>query len=340
MKQLKQWQCALMAAMFVLTPGLAGCGDDREERAEQRYTSANVQGQKAKINLEAVQKAFWSSQGNDFNTWMGAFEQRVNEIYDGPDMVAIDAARNSQLLTVTGFIDKNQEPGFQGGDEKLFAIEQTGSGSGSQVPYRMSGAYGDTYYQGHHTVSDNSFLYGLLIGGAVGHFSGRYYTPRTRYVYLRDHRTTFRKSASYEAQRKANTTFGSRYKVTGVNKKLESSRKFGTSTTGTEKKRSWTGKGSEPTAGGTTTKTNATTSTGSSWSGKRRTTAGTTTSTTPKSATTTSGSSGSSWSGRRSSSSSSSGSSYGGRSSSSSSSSWGGRRSSSSSSRRSSSRRR
>lgn len=335
MKQIKQWQCGLFAAMILVSPGLAGCGDNREEQGE-RYVSSNVQGQSARINLEAVKQAFWSTQGQDFNSWMGGFEQRVNEIYDGSEMVAIDAARKTNMLAVTGFIDKNNQPGYQAGDEKLFAIEQTGRGTNDQVPYRMSGAHGDTYYQGHQSVLGNPFLQGLLIGGAVGHFSGRYYTPRTRYVALRDHRTSFRSSASYEAQRKANTTFSSRYKLKGDGKTLESSRKFGNSTTGTDKKRSWSGKRTEPTGAGTTATTNTTKNTGSSWSGKRS-------SGSNASSATTKGSS-SSWGGRRSNSSAtsttkSSGSSWGGRRSSSSSSSSSSRRSSSSS-RRSSSRRR
>ena len=329
MKQIKQWQCGLFAAMILVSPGLAGCGDNHEEQGE-RYVSSNVQGQSAKINLEAVKQAFWSTQGKDFNTWMGGFEQRVNEIYDGSEMVAIDAARKTNMLAVTGFIDRNNQPGYQAGDEKLFAIEQTGRGTNDQVPYRMSGAHGDTYYQGHQSLLDNPFLQGLLIAGAINSFSGRYHTPYSRYDTLRTHRTTYRNSPGYEAQRKANTTFSSRYKLKSDGKTLESSRKFGNSTTGTDKKRSWSGQRTEPTGAGTTATTNSTKNSGSAWSGRRSSGSNAGSS---SNATTTQGSS-SSWGGRRSSSSASS-------SSKSSGSSWGGRRSSSSSSsRRSSSTRR
>ncbi|HEY9715580.1 MAG TPA: hypothetical protein V6C72_19055, partial [Chroococcales cyanobacterium] len=81
---------------------IGGCGSRVNSGKVEHYVSPKVEGEMARINLDEVQKAFWETQGKDFNSWMGAFEKRVNEIYDGKEVVSIDATRESGHLVVTG----------------------------------------------------------------------------------------------------------------------------------------------------------------------------------------------------------------------------------------------
>ena len=134
---IKDWQYLLLSCLVASSVTLAGCST-HSERVEH-YVSPQVQGEANRINLEEVQKAFWESKGKDLNSWMSAFEKRVNEIFDGKEVVSIDATRKDGKLIVTGYIDKLHKEGFQPGDEKLFAIEQTGDATSDQgMPYRVS----------------------------------------------------------------------------------------------------------------------------------------------------------------------------------------------------------
>ena len=144
---IKVWQFALLSVLVAGSVTLTGCST-HSERVDH-YVSPQVQGESQKINLEEVQKAFWDSKGTDFNTWMGAFEKRVNEIYDGKDVISVDATRKDGKLVVTGYIDKMHKEGFQTGDEKMFTIEQTGEATADkQMPYRVSDYNNRPYYEG------------------------------------------------------------------------------------------------------------------------------------------------------------------------------------------------
>lgn len=220
--------------------GLTGCST-RQEPTE-RYVSSQVQGNKAKINLEEVQKAFWDTQGKDFNTWMTAFEKRVNEIYDGSEVVSIDASRKTGKLEIIGFIDDKKEPGFQPGEEKLFTIEQTGDVTDNNLPYRVSGHDGVPYYEGNHSILNNPIVQMLVFSHLMNSWGGRYYTPPHQVVIIRDHRDSFRTSPSYSTQQANNRDFLSRFKQRSAGG-YASSRGFGGSsvTTDTTTKRGWGG---------------------------------------------------------------------------------------------------
>ena len=242
---------------------VSGCAAPKSEQAQKQdqadhYVSPKVQGASAKINLDEVQQAFLSSKGSDFNSWMGAFEKRVNEIYEGSEIVAIDASRANNRLVVTGFVDKNDQPGFQAGEEKLFAIEQTGEAVNDQVPLRVANGDGATYAQGHHSLLSNPFLQAFLIAGLMNSWGGRYHTPYGAYDRLKTHRTTYRQSPGYKVQQATNKAFNSRFKQKALTNSYESRRKFGSGVTHTQngtKTRSFGNKGT----------TNGT----SGWSGRR-----------------------------------------------------------------------
>jgi len=246
----------LSIAIVSLTTGCSRSG------LSEHYVSPQVQGNEQKINLDEVQKAFFESKGApDFNAWMAAFEKRVNEIYDGDGVVALDATRENERLLVTGYIDKDQKPGYQSGDEKLFTIEQTGEVVNNELPYRVAGGNGTVYYEGHRSILDNPFVQMMVLSQMMNSWGGRYYTPYDRFGSLRTYQTTWRQSPQFEQQKTANRDFFSRFKTKTGGTGYQSRTSFGSSSFSSgsgSQRRTWGG--SSYSSGG---------SPGFSWGGRR-----------------------------------------------------------------------
>jgi hypothetical protein len=222
---MKNWRvCAALSAAILVGGLVAGCTSSSVPT--EHYVSPKIEGAAQKINLEAVEKAFWETKGKDFNEWMGAFEKRVNEIYEGNEVVSIDATRQSGKLVVTGYIDKDNKEGFHPGDDKLFSLEQTGDAVNNEVPYRVSGNDGRAYYEGHHSLLDNPFLQAWLISNMVHGWTGSYYTRSPQVIVLHHDRDAYRTSPGYAQTQNSNRGFFSRFK-TKSNGDLTSSNKFG-----------------------------------------------------------------------------------------------------------------
>ncbi|MBX9691704.1 MAG: hypothetical protein K2Z81_04920 [Cyanobacteria bacterium] len=258
---------APLAALLLLTS--CAHSERTSEAPAEHYVSSQVQGEAAKINLTEVQKAFWDTKGKDFNSWMTAFEKRVNEIYEGKDIVSIDATRKTGKLTVTGFIDDKKEAGYQSGEEKLFTIEQTGDVTDNQLPYRISDHDNRPYYEGHHSIFNNPIVQMMVLSHLMGGWGGRYYTPYNRTVIIRDHRDSFRTTPSYTAQKTSNTDFNTRYKQKVSGEGFASKKTFGSSssttslgTSSTSSRRSWGGFGSSSSSSSSSSST-------SIWGGRR-----------------------------------------------------------------------
>jgi hypothetical protein len=251
----------LVAAVGAVETGLSGCSFGGPS---EHYVSPKVEGASARINLDAVQKAFWESKGSDLNSWMSAFEKRVNEIYEGKEIVSIDATRQNGKLLVTGYVDTQKKEGFVPGDDKLFSIEQTGEAANNEMPYRLSGQDGQTYYEGRHSILDNPFLQALLISHLMGGWGGRYYTPPGRMVVLDNYRSTYRQTPNYMQQTASNSDFATRFKSKAVGGGLQGTNKFGNSSfssTSGAANRAW--------GGATPSATSNTAGSSSIWGGRR-----------------------------------------------------------------------
>lgn len=240
---------------LILVPALivglmAGCspGKSAKDTGTERYTSATVQGEAEKINLDAVHQAFFETAGKDLQAWMGNFEKRVNEIYQGDDIVSVDAEKKDGMVRVTGFLPKNDEPGYQGADEKLFELKQTGPVDQAKgMPYELSGQGGThhngypppAYYSHHGGLLDNPFVQMMIIGSLLN--NRPYFTPPARYQVIREHRSGYRQTPRYRNQMAQNKGFFS--KVFGKKKSdsFKSQRGFGGTASGGERKRSWFG---------------------------------------------------------------------------------------------------
>jgi hypothetical protein len=272
---IKVWQVACVSLLLSSTVALAlnGCSTSRQERVDH-YVSPQVQGEAQKINLEEVQKAFWDSKGTDFNGWMSAFEKRVNEIYDGKEVVSIDATRKEGRLVVTGYIDNAHKEGFQPGDEKLFTIEQTGDATeDKQMPYRVSDYRDRPYYEGRHSFLDNPFLQAMIISHFMGGgWGGHYYTPYPTVNVLHTYRDSYRTTPQYTTQQASNRGFFSRFKTNSTGG-LQSSKTFGSSTpfsttTTSTTRRSWFGGSGAGSSSGLSAPSTDSSSL-SSWGGRR-----------------------------------------------------------------------
>ena len=254
----------LLLATIITATTLTSCGMRSSEPTEH-YVSSQVKGESAKINLDEVKEAFWNTKGKDFNEWMGAFEKRVNEIYEGKEVVSIDASRKTGSLTVTGYIENQKEQGYQDGEEKLFTIEQTGDVTNNELPYKVTNHAGQPYYAGSHSILDSPFVQMMVLSHLMGGWGGRYYTPYNRTVIIRDNRDTFRNSPAYSGQKTSNESFNSRYQKKAASDGFTSKRGFGTSastsTAGSTTKRTWGGFGNSSSS--------SSRSSGSVWGGRR-----------------------------------------------------------------------
>lgn len=260
---MKRVNASLMVALLAMSVYLGGCST-QSSRVE-RYHSAQVEGESAKINLDEVQKAFWESKGKDnkdFNGWMSAFEKRVNEIYDGKDVVSIDASRESGKLKVIGYIDKLKQDGYKDGDEKLFSIEQTGDVVNNEMPYSVNTGSGVPYYTGHRSILDSPIVQFMLLSHMMGGWGGRYYTPYPTISVLGGYRDAYRASPTYTTQQTANKGFFSRFKEKSLGGGFASKTGFGSSTFSSDMSK-------RRTFGSSTFGSSSGESTSSMWGGRR-----------------------------------------------------------------------
>lgn len=246
-----------LLTLVAVATTLVACNSERkvETRVSGNDHFVTNSEQPPPIDVAAVETAFWDTKASDFQGWMGAFEKRVNELYDG-GVVSIDARRSQQdLLTVTGFLDRNNQPGYQAdGDAKLFAIEQTDPARNNQMAYRVGG-YDGHYYQHSHSLLDSPLVQMMVLGSILNR---PYHTPYDRVVVLRDHQTSYRRTPAYQqASRTRKRLFGT----------TSSQRTFGSApkSTTSGSSRSWFGRSGRSSSSGSSSSWGSRRS-GSSWS--------------------------------------------------------------------------
>ena len=168
-----------------------GCSSEKQQYEKWMETP----GTSNKINLEAVQKALEESKTID------EFENRVNEIYEGPHLVMIEVKEEGGQKKVTGYEDVNDDKTLDvNSDYKLFSTTigdgtYAFHGSGAQENYHSSGSF----------FGGNGLFLGYILGSML---SRPYYTPSTRAYDLGTHRDSYRSSSQYSAQQRQNMAFG------------------------------------------------------------------------------------------------------------------------------------
>jgi len=217
----KHFALPLAAAAILSLTLLTGCDGHSSSQKSQQTTVAAAQSNAAdgtgtvgsgfdsqpsdapRINVQLVQQALSQVQQSDPQNWLQDFEQRVNEIYEGDEVVSIDAHTDaSNNLQIIGYISRTGQQGYQSGDDQLFSISQTGAVTNNDAPYRMTyytyGGY-PAYYSGYY---HNPFLTAWIVHSLVHPWHG-YYTMPARVQVIHSYRTTYRTTPVYAQQHAA-----------------------------------------------------------------------------------------------------------------------------------------
>ena len=183
-----------LGGIVAAAPLIAACGggDSYEDWAA-------TDGAAGRINLDDVQEAFKNSES------VTAFEQKVNEIYEGEGLILIRAKQDGDTLTLEGWEDLNNDNTIEDADDDLlFTIVK-----GTNDEYDMRGYHGNGYYNSHFGAGNFLFTY-LLISAMTPRFGYYYSTPPTRGTQIRNQRTTYRNSSAYNNQVSRNANYNSK----------------------------------------------------------------------------------------------------------------------------------
>ncbi|MCK5802180.1 MAG: hypothetical protein KAI66_05080 [Lentisphaeria bacterium] len=200
--QPKRKSYTMVAAGLASAAFLSGCSSEKKQ-----WT--NAPGTRGFINLDAVKEAFLNYPVVD------DFENRLNEVYEGDNLVLVSAEKRGNGFVVMGKEDLNGNKEVDGNnvDDLLFTIvvdrrRATLKGAGINDYYTESFAYDprppeERYISSHpHYHHHNSFYYWYRTP-----MWGGYYTPYPRYTIINTHRTTYRGSPTFGSQIKSNDKF-------------------------------------------------------------------------------------------------------------------------------------
>jgi hypothetical protein len=179
--------------MVAVSPWAAACGggDSYEDWAA-------TDGAAGRINLDEVQAAFKDSKS------VTDFERRVNEIYEGDGLILIRAKQDGSQLTLEGWEDLNSNGEIEdSSDDQLFDIVK-----GTNDEYDMRGYHGNGYYNSHFGAGN--FLFTYLLISAVMPRGYYYHTPVGSGPGMRNQRTTYRQTTSYNRQVQRNSSYNSK----------------------------------------------------------------------------------------------------------------------------------
>jgi hypothetical protein len=192
---------------LLLTAGGAlavACGGADKSADDPGQVWVESDGAAGRINMDDVQQAYRDAYTGD-GFQVQKFEQRINEIYEGDNVVLVRVDRDGDKALISGWEDLNRDQQVADGvDDKLFTITQDLKDGGN---YTTQGHGANGYY---HSVNPfGGFFTGLLIGNLLsGGFGGGYVTPPGRYDDLNASRSAYRNSGGYSAQQSRNAAYG------------------------------------------------------------------------------------------------------------------------------------
>ncbi len=191
----------------LVASGTIGCGG--KASAQQDWMATDVA--TGRINLDAVKDALETSKD------LSEFEYRVNEIYEGNNLVLIRVEGNETQVIISGFEDLNQSNAIEEAkDDKLFSItvedekyEVYGHSTNDYYYYGSDYSYDDDY----DDDNKKAFIYWLMRSRHTAEDRIWHQTDRTRAAQMRLNRDRFRSSSAYTAQRSANKAFFTQQKA-------------------------------------------------------------------------------------------------------------------------------
>ena len=186
---------AVVAGSLVMAgPILAACSSGPSAEAW-----AATDGAAGRINLDEVQEAFKDSESAT------EFEERVNQIYEGDNIVLIRANQSGDRLELEGWEDLNNNQTIDdASDDRLFGIVQENDRN------NMRGYGHNGYY--NNSFGGGGFLFGFLLASSFRSGPVIYQTSPARAGTIRSNRSTYRRSSRYGSQVSKNTNFFNRQK--------------------------------------------------------------------------------------------------------------------------------
>ncbi len=162
---------------------------------------AETSGKAGQINMEAVEKAMQKSEN------VSEFEKRVNEIYQGEEMVLIEVKNQGREQLVSGYADLNDNSEIDSTDEHLFTFRKWYEGEQSR--YSMRGYGVNSYYHHRYSPGTNLLTTYLLWSALSRHRSPTYIyrTPARDVGILRNARSSYRTTPGYRNQVNTNRQF-------------------------------------------------------------------------------------------------------------------------------------
>ena len=210
MEKFKKANSAKSITVFATVGALVGSGtigSVKKVSAQQDWIATD--GATGKVNLDAVKDALETSQD------LSEFEKRVNEIYEGDNLVLIMVEEEGTQIIISGFEDLNQSNAIEEAqDEKLFSIivdeeKYEVYGYSTNDYYYYGSDYGDgaDYNYSYSDKKDKLFMYWLLHKQHSTSDRIMYQPSRKRAAQMQLDRDRFRSSSAYAAQRRANQAF-------------------------------------------------------------------------------------------------------------------------------------
>lgn len=183
-------------------------GDDFEQAANAKAESSK---QPLKINIAALEEALKTVRRDQPGAWLEAFEERANQIYEGDELLSVEAKNHNNRLQITGYIKKGSGEGRSNNDEVIFVIEQNGEVTEGNAPARITTYTSGGYPVYHHSSFAETMLQYWILHQLFASPSYRYDTPASRFNDLRSNRNNYRSTPTYVIQRQSNTSFSSRW---------------------------------------------------------------------------------------------------------------------------------
>jgi hypothetical protein len=207
-------------AVPFLAVALATAGCDKGQEPTERW--ATTENTSVAIDWDKVNEAYKLAEGPE------DFERRVNEIYEGSEIVSVSVQDlDDKVQVVTGFFDKNSNGAVED-EEKIFTIRREIKGEGTaQV---QTTGHGPVY--GYYHSPFLSIASGMLVGSMLANSFRPNYAP----AYSRPYTTSMTRAGDLRAQRQsyraANPSRFDRAKASGSGRKYNSSGRTGSRPTG------------------------------------------------------------------------------------------------------------
>jgi hypothetical protein len=177
----------LLAAALALAVPMTVTGCESRDRTTERW--ATTENTNVQIDWDKVNQAYKDASGPE------DFERRVNEIYEGDEIISVSVKDESdKTQVVTGFFDKNTS-GTVEDDEKIFTIKREPTGENT-AQYQTTGYGPYAYYHSPFMSIASGMLMGAMISSMFtpSYVPVHYVTSSARVGALHNTRSAYRAS--------------------------------------------------------------------------------------------------------------------------------------------------